>query len=34
MDIPGAFKRAPERISPEMIDRIYDVARRSTAWVR
>lgn len=33
MDIPGAFKRAPERISSEMIDRIYEIARRSTTWV-
>lgn len=32
MDIPGAFRRAPERMSPEMIERVYDVARRSTTW--
>jgi hypothetical protein len=32
MDIPGVFKRAPERISPEMIERLYGVARRSTTW--
>jgi len=30
--IPGAFKRAPERMSPEMIERVYEVARRSTTW--
>jgi hypothetical protein len=32
MDIPGAFKRAPERMSPEMIERVYEIARRSTTW--
>lgn len=32
MDLPGAFKRAPERMSPEMIERVYEVARRSTTW--
>jgi len=32
MDIPGIFKRAPERISAEMIERVYEVARRSTTW--
>jgi hypothetical protein len=32
MDIPGVFKRDPERISPEMIERLYGVARRSTTW--
>lgn len=32
MDLPGAFKRAPERISPEMIEQVYEIARRSTTW--
>lgn len=32
MDVPGAFKRAPERVSPHMIERIYEVARRSSTW--
>jgi len=32
MDIPGAFKRAPRRISPEQVDAIFDVARRCTTW--
>lgn len=32
MDIPRAFKRAPERLSADMIEKVYDVARRSTTW--
>ncbi|MGI8535483.1 MAG: nuclease-related domain-containing protein [Mycobacteriales bacterium] len=32
MDVPGAFKRAPERLTPEMIEQVYEVARRSTTW--
>lgn len=32
MDLPGAFKRAPERLTPEMIERVFQVARRSTTW--
>ena len=32
MDIPGAFKRAPERMLPGMIEKVYDLARRSTTW--
>lgn len=32
MDIPGAFKRAPVRLSPEMVENVYEVARRSTTW--
>lgn len=31
-DVPGCFKRAPERLAAEMIERVYDVARRSTSW--
>lgn len=32
MDIPGAFRRSPERMTPEMIERVYEVARKSTTW--
>jgi hypothetical protein len=32
MDVPGAFKRAPQRLTPEAVERVYDVARRSTTW--
>lgn len=32
MDVPGWFKRAPERLTPEMIEKVYDTARRSTTW--
>lgn len=32
MDIPGAFKRSPERIAPGMVESIFQVARRSTTW--
>jgi hypothetical protein len=32
MDIPGAFKRAPERLSPDQVQTTYEVARRSTTW--
>jgi hypothetical protein len=32
MDIPGAFRRAPRRISPEQVDAIFHVARRCTTW--
>lgn len=31
-DVPGAFKRAPERLTPEMIEQVYAVARQSTTW--
>jgi hypothetical protein len=31
-DIPGAFRRATCRLSPEQIELIYDQARRSTTW--
>ncbi len=30
MDVPGVFKRSPERLTLEMIEQIYEVARRST----
>jgi hypothetical protein len=33
MSMVGTFlKRAPDRMSPEMIERVYEVARRSTTW--
>lgn len=32
MDVPGAFKRAPQRISPSTVARAYEIARRSTTW--
>jgi hypothetical protein len=32
MDIPGAFKRAKQRLSPEQIATIFDTARRCTTW--
>lgn len=32
MDVPGVFKRAPERISPGTVARAYNLARRSTTW--
>lgn len=32
MDIPGAFKRAPQRLTPDVVQRVYEVARRSTTW--
>jgi hypothetical protein len=31
-DIPGPFKRAPQRLAPDVVQRVYDVARRSTTW--
>lgn len=33
MDIPRVFKRAPERLTPAEVQRLYDIARRSTAWI-
>ena len=32
MDVPGVFKRAPLRLTPDVVQRVYDVARRSTTW--
>lgn len=32
MDIPRNFKRSPERLTPEAVERVYDIARRSTTW--
>ncbi len=33
MHVPGPFKRAPERLTPEMIEHVYAVARQSTTWL-
>jgi hypothetical protein len=32
MDVPGAFKRTPDRMTKEMIEKVYEIARRSTTW--
>ena len=32
MDFPGAFKRAPQRLSEAVVAQVYDLARRSTTW--
>lgn len=32
MDVPRAFKRAPERLAPQIVQQVYEVARRSTTW--
>lgn len=32
MDVPGVFKRAPQRLNREQVERVYDIARRSTTW--
>jgi hypothetical protein len=32
MDIPGAFKRSPFRITPEQIGIVHEIARRSSTW--
>jgi len=33
-DIPGALKRAEQRLDPEQVETIYRQARRSTTWRR
>lgn len=33
MDIPGAFKRAPVRLSPDQVAAVFEQARRDTTWV-
>jgi len=30
MDVPSVFKRSPERLTPEVVEQVYEVARRST----
>lgn len=32
MDIPGVFKRAPKRLTPEQVEVVFEQARRSTTW--
>lgn len=32
MDIPRAFKKSPERLTPDGIAEIYELAKRSTTW--
>jgi hypothetical protein len=34
MDIPGVFKRAPQRMSAEQVGTIYEFATRCTTWTR
>lgn len=31
-DIPGVFKRAPQRLTPEQVAAVFEQARRSTTW--
>jgi len=33
MDVPGTFQQAPERLSPQMVEQVYEVARQSTTWL-
>jgi len=30
MDLPGVFKRHPEQLTPDMVEKVYEIARRST----
>jgi hypothetical protein len=32
LDIPRAFKKSPQRLTPDGIEEIYEIARRSTSW--
>jgi len=32
MDIPGIFKRANKKLTPEEVDQVYEQGRRSTLW--
>ncbi len=32
MDIPGIFKRAKNRMTPDQVETVYALARRSTTW--
>jgi hypothetical protein len=32
--VPGWFKKVPERLTREQIDAVYEMARRSTTWVK
>ena len=33
-DVPGAFRRAPQRLAPQQAEAIFEQARRSTTWQR
>jgi hypothetical protein len=33
MDVPGVFKRAPQRMDSATVEQVYEVARRSTTWI-
>jgi len=33
MDVPRWFKKRPTVFTPEQVEAIYEVARRSTTWV-
>lgn len=32
MDVPGAFRRSPERLTSQQVAEIFEIARRSTTW--
>lgn len=32
MNVPGALKRFPERLTSEMVAQVYEIARRSSNW--
>ncbi len=32
MDIPGVFKRATRRLTPDQVELVYEQARKSTTW--
>lgn len=32
MDIPGIFKRANKKLTPDQVDQVYEHGRRSTLW--
>lgn len=32
MDLPGFFKRGAQRLTPEQVEKVYEMARRSTTW--
>lgn len=34
MDIPRVFRKSPERLTPEGIAEVFEIARRSTTWTR
>jgi hypothetical protein len=32
MDVPRVFKKAPTRLQPDEVERLFEIARRSTTW--